>query len=72
MDDHIWSCCELTVGGQSSLTVDDVFSNLIHSLCEAIHAVRVPSGLLEWAAVCVVAMTTVLCVVKCNSCSHMT
>ena len=44
MDDHIWSCCELSVGGQSSLSVGDVLSNLIHSLCEGIHAVRVPSG----------------------------
>ena len=38
MDDHIWSCCELSVGGQSSLSVGDVLSNLIHSLCEGIHA----------------------------------
>ena len=44
MDDHIWSCCELSVGGQSSLLVVDVLSNLIHSLCEGIHAVNVPSG----------------------------
>ena len=44
MDDHIWSCCELSGGGQSSLSVGDVLSNLIHSLCEGIHAVRVPSG----------------------------
>ena len=67
MDDHIWSCCELSGGGQSSLSVGDVFSNLIHSLCEGIHAVRVPQGLLEWAAVCVGAMTTAQCVVRCNS-----
>ena len=44
MDDHIWSCCELSVGGQSSLSVVDVFSNLILSLCEGIHAVKVLSG----------------------------
>ena len=28
MADHIWSCCELSVGGQSSLSVGDVFSNV--------------------------------------------
>ena len=39
MADHIWSCCELSVGGQSSLSVGDVLSNLIHSLCEGIHTV---------------------------------
>ena len=44
MADHIWSCCELSGGGQSSLSVGDVLSNVIHSLCEGIHAVRVPSG----------------------------
>ena len=44
MHDHIWSCCELSGGGQSSLSVGDVLSNLIDSLCEGIHAVRVPSG----------------------------
>ena len=44
MHDHIWSYCELRGGGQSSLSVGDVLSNLIHSLCEGIHAVRVPSG----------------------------
>ena len=44
MDDHIWSCCELSGGGRSSLSIGDVLSNLIHTLCEGIHAVRVPSG----------------------------
>ena len=32
------------VRGQSSLLVVDVFSNLIHSLCEGIHAANVHSG----------------------------
>ena len=68
MADHVWSCCELSVGGQSSLSVGDVFSNLIHSLCEGIHAV----GLLEWVAVWVGAMPTVQPIVRYNSCSHMT
>ena len=49
------------------VSVVDVLSNVIHSLCEGIHAVRVPQGLLEWVAVCVVAMTTVQSVVMCNS-----
>ena len=41
---HIWSCCKLSGGGQNSLSFCDVLSNLIHSFCEGIHAVRVHSG----------------------------
>ena len=41
MDDHIWSCCELNVGGQSLLSIGDVFSNLIHSLSECNHTVSI-------------------------------
>ena len=37
MDDHIWSCCEPSGGGQRSLLVSDVFSNLIHFLSKYIH-----------------------------------
>ena len=43
-DGHIWSWCDLSGAGHSSLSVGDVLSNLIHSLCEGIHAVRGPSA----------------------------
>ena len=43
---HIWSWCDLSGGGQSSLSVGDVLSNLTHSLCEGIHAVTFSSGTL--------------------------
>ena len=46
MHDHICSWCELSGGGQSSVSVGDAHSNLIYSLCEGIHAVVVPLRLL--------------------------